>query len=118
MHVTELGMITLFKLLQLAKVEYLIVVTELGIIMLVRFLQLLKQSLSISFIESGRVMSFNSSQKAKALLAIFVTELGMTVIEQPKISVLLIVSIIALQLLRESYTGFPSDTIILLRPLQ
>ena len=38
MHVTELGMITLFKLLQLAKVEYLIVVTELGIIMLVRFL--------------------------------------------------------------------------------
>ena len=42
MHVTEIGMITLFKLLQLAKVEYLIVVTELGIIMLVRFLQLLK----------------------------------------------------------------------------
>ena len=41
MHVTELGMITLFKLLHSQKVEYLIVVTELGIIMLVRFLQLL-----------------------------------------------------------------------------
>ena len=41
-----------------------------------------------------------------------VTLLGMVVFLQPVISVLLAVSIIALQALRESYTAFPLSTVI------
>ena len=47
-----------------------------------------------------------------------VTLLGMTVVLQPIIRVLLNVSIIALQLLRESYVEFPLSTMIVFRPLQ
>ena len=49
---------------------------------------------------------------------ILVTLLGITVFLQPKINVLVAVSIIALQLLRESYIEFPLDTTIVVRPVQ
>ena len=47
-----------------------------------------------------------------------VTLSGMTVEEQPAIKVLLPVSMIALQPLRESYFAFPSATIMEVRLLQ
>ena len=47
-----------------------------------------------------------------------VTESGMTVDLQPHISVFVAVSIIALQLSRESYREFPEATLILVRPVQ
>ena len=68
------------------------VVTELGISMLVR----LEQSLN-------------------AHSPMLVTELGMVEFLHPTISVLLDVSIIALQFLRLSYTGFPASTVMLVR---
>ena len=46
------------------------------------------------------------------------TELGMMVLLQPIISVLVAVSTIALQLLRESYFVFPLSTIRLSSPVQ
>ena len=46
-------------------------------------------------------------------MEIIFTVLGMTVFLQPKISELLLVLMMALQLFRESYTVLPSDTVIL-----
>ena len=51
-------------------------------------------------------------QPQKAPGPIVVTELGIIVLWHPVIRVLLSVSIIALQLLRESYLGFPFSTTI------
>lgn len=48
----------------------------------------------------------------------FVTLLGITVFLQPAIRVLVIVSMIALQLSRESYTLFPSSTDMDVKPEQ
>lgn len=70
-------------------------VTELGISKLVRPLQ---------------------SENAKTPMD--VTELGMTVFIQPEISVLLAVSMMALQLPRESYLGLLPATVILVRAMQ
>ena len=47
-----------------------------------------------------------------------VTELGMDVFIQPTIKVLVPISIIALQLFRESYMGFLSSTTMDVKPLQ
>ena len=47
-----------------------------------------------------------------------VTVLGITVFLQPVINVFVDVSIIALQLFRESYTVFPDSTTIDVKPLQ
>ena len=57
-------------------------------------------------------------QPRKALLPIEVTELGIIVLLQPAIKEFVDVSIIALQLLRESYFVFPFATLMLVRPLQ
>lgn len=54
----------------------------------------------------------------KALFAMPVTSLGMTVDAQPLIRMFDEVSIIALQLLRESYVVFPLSTSIEVNPLQ
>ena len=51
----------------------------------------------------------------KASWYMLVTEFGIIVFLQPAISVFDAVSIIALQLLRESYLLFPDDTVILER---
>ena len=47
-----------------------------------------------------------------------VTELGITVFIHPAIKALVLVSIIALQLFRESYLEFSLSTIIEVRPVQ
>ncbi len=47
-----------------------------------------------------------------------VTELGMVVVLQPEISVFVAVSMMALQLSRESYVELPAATTMLSRPLQ
>ena len=57
-------------------------------------------------------------QPSNAKLPILVTELGIIVFLQPAIKVLEAVSIIALQLLRESYLGLPLSTTMLARPVQ
>jgi hypothetical protein len=63
-------------------------------------------------------MMVSSVHPLKALLPILFTESGITVEEQPRINSLSVISIIALQLLRESYTAFPSATFIFLMPEQ
>jgi hypothetical protein len=93
--VTVSGMAMLVKSVQPSKALSLIIVTELGIVMMV-----------------------SSVHPLKALLPILFTESGITVEEQPRINSLSVISIIALQLLRESYTAFPSATFIFLMPEQ
>ena len=46
------------------------------------------------------------------------TDEGMVVVLQPATRVLLAVSIMALQLLRESYFVFPASTLMLVKPVQ
>ena len=58
----------------------------------------------------GMVTEVRLVQSSKALLPMLVTLLGIMVFLQPTISVFDAVSIIALQLLRESYTVFPDST--------
>ena len=55
--------------------------------------------------------------RLKALLSMLVTLLGIIVVGQPNKSVLVAVSIIALQLFRLSYLGFPASTDIEVTPL-
>ena len=55
-------------------------------------------------------------EQAKAFSPMLVTLLGITVVLHPKCSVFVAVSIIALQLFRESYTGFSSSTTIEVKP--
>ena len=66
----------------------------------------------------GMLMDVRLLQPKKALSPIEITLVGIVVFWQPAISVLDSVSIIALQLLRESYLGFPASTLILVRSLQ
>ena len=66
----------------------------------------------------GMVIVVRPLQTLKAPLPILVTLLGMVVFLQPAISVLDVVSIIALQLSRESYFVFPDSTLIEVRLLQ
>ena len=58
---------------------------------------------------SGNIASVNVISR-NALAPIVVTSCGTIVVEQPTISVLLAVLMMALQLFRESYTEFPSAT--------
>ena len=67
---------------------------------------------------SGMVIDVRPPQPEKAYAPIVVTLLGMVVFRQPTIRVLDDVSIIALQPLRESYTLFPSSTLIAVRLVQ
>ena len=60
----------------------------------------------------GIVTEVKAEQPMKAYPSILVTLLGIIVVLHPKCSVFVAVSIIALQLFRESYTGFPSSTTI------
>ena len=63
-------------------------------------------------IELGMVMLVKSVQTLKASSPMEVTELGITVFLHPAMSLLLLVSMMALQLLRESYTVLPLSTTI------
>lgn len=77
-------------------------VTELGISMLVKFSQHSKAYVSMRVTELGMTMLFKPVQSQNAYPPILVTLSGMTVVAQPATSVFFSVSIIALQLLRES----------------
>ena len=66
----------------------------------------------------GMVTEVRPLQPEKTEEPMLVTVLGMAVFLQPAIRVLLAVSIMALQLLRESYFVLPFATLMLVRPLQ
>ena len=67
---------------------------------------------------SGMFIDVRPRQSSKALSPMLVTLAGMTVFLHPKTKLLSIVFIMALQLLRLSYTLFPFATTIDVRPLQ
>ena len=77
-------------------------VTELGIVTDVKPMQLQKASSPMLVTELGIVTDVKPSQPRKAYSPMLVTELGMIVFLHPVISVLVAVSIMALQLLRLS----------------
>ena len=66
----------------------------------------------------GMVTDVRLLQPKNAPLPMAVTLLGITVVSQPRIKVLEAVSIMALQLLRESYFVLPFSTTMDVRPLQ
>ena len=66
----------------------------------------------IDVTELGIVTDVNPVQYWNAYLPIVVTESGIVLFLQPAINVFVDVSIIALQLLRESYILFPDSTLI------
>ncbi len=66
----------------------------------------------------GMVMEVRLLQPSKAYLPMDVTLLGMTVFLQPAIRALDDVSMMALQLSRESYFALPVSTTIEVKPLQ
>ena len=100
------------RLLQSAKAATPILFTLFGIAIEVRLLQPLKASDSMLFTLLGIIISVNPMQSSKALLPIVVTLLGMNVFLQPIINVFVSVSIIALHSFLESYTLFPSSTLM------
>ena len=93
-------------------------VTLLGIVMEIRPEQWEKTFSPIDVTLLGIVMEVRPEQWEKALFPIDVTLLGIVVFLHPAINVLDDVSIIALQLLRESYLVFPSSTTMDFRPMQ
>ena len=106
------------KPLQPEKAYKPIVVTELGMVTEVKPVQYPKALSPIDVTELPMVTEVKPEQPQKALSPIVVTEPGIMVFLQPLIKVLVAVSIIALQLLRESYFVFPLSTTIEVKPLQ
>ena len=106
------------RLLQPLNTQLPTLVTLAGIVMEVRLLQPQKARSPILVTPSGMVMEVRPYQPSKALPPMLVTFSGMTVLEHPTMRVLLFVWIIALQLLRESYTALPSATFKEVRLLQ
>ena len=111
-------MLTLVRPVQSWNAPSPINVTELGMVMLVSPLQPQNASSPIDVTELGISMLVRPLKLSKAELPIAVTVLGIIVFSQPTIKVLDAVSIIALQLLRESYFGLPLSTTMLVRPVQ
>ena len=94
-------MLMLVSPLQPQNASELMEVTELGMSILVSP-QLENANLPIEVTELGISMLVKPLQPENAEEPMVVTELGMVVFLQPKISLLPVVSMIALQLLRES----------------
>ena len=78
----------------------------------VRFLQPEKASLLMFITPSGMVMEVSLLQPSKARRPILVTLWGIIVVEVPLTNSFHLVFMMALQLSRESYTGFPLATVI------
>ena len=95
-----------------------IAVTELPMVMLVSPVQQEKALRPMVMTELGMIMLVSPLQSEKARSPIAVTELGIIVFWQPINKVLLVVWIMALQLLRESYFGLPLSTVMLVNPVQ
>ena len=106
------------RLLQPEKALLPMLVTLFGMVMDVRLLQPEKALLPMLVTPLGMVMEVRPLQPEKALLPMLVTLFGMVVFIHPAINVFVAVSIIALQLLRESYTMFPDSTIMEVRLVQ
>ena len=113
-----MGIVILVRPLQCWNAYSPMVVAELGISTLVSPLQPANAHLPMVITEFGIMMLASSVIKANAHSPMVVTEFGITVVLQPSSSVLLDVSMMALQLLRESYIGLPLATVILVSPLQ
>ena len=94
------------------------VVTLLGIVTEVKPLQLSKASLPIEVTLLGMGTEVRPLHPEKAASPIEVTLLGMVVFFAPLINVFVAVSIMALQLPRESYFVLPASTLNEVRPLQ
>ena len=92
--------------------------TLLGMVTEVRPRHIEKALLPMLVTLLGMVTEVRPEQPSNAYSPMLVTLLGMIVLLQPAIRVLLAVSIIALQLLRESYFSFPLSTDIEVRPEQ
>ena len=93
-------------------------VTELGMVTEVRPEQLAKARSPIEVTELGMVTEVRPEQPVKALSPIEVTKLGMIVLLQPTINLFVDVSIIALQLSRESYVPLFLSTVTEVSPEQ
>ena len=111
--VTVLGMVMEVKFLHPSKQPSPKLVTELGMVMEVKLLQSLKQLPPKLVTELGMLMELKPLQYAKQLFPKLVTVLGIWVPLHPAINVLEAVSIIALLLSLESYTGLSAFTWIL-----
>ena len=85
-------------------------VTLLGMLIDVNPLQRSKANEPMLVTLLGSVIVFKPLQPSKADEPMLVTLLGMVVFLHPKTSVLVFVSIMPLQLLRESYLVFPEST--------
>ena len=111
-------MVTDVKPLQNSKAPSPIDVTLLPMFTVVRPLQPLKAPSPIDVTLSGMVTDVKPRHPEKAEALIVVTLLGIFVFEHPFIKVLVAVSIMALQLSRESYLELSLLTLIEVKPLQ
>ena len=102
MLVTEFGMVTEVRPVQPENALLPMVVTLLGMVTEVRPVQPLKAEFPMLVTEFGMVTEVRHLKPLKASSPMLVTELGITVLTHPFINLLLRVSIIALQLSRES----------------
>ena len=93
-------------------------VTDEGMVMLVKPVQFWNARSPMLVTDEGMVMLVKPVQPVNAWLPMLVTDEGMVVVLQPATRVLLAVSIMALQLLRESYFVFPASTLMLVKPVQ
>ena len=111
-------MVTLFMPEQPENAEFPMLVTEFGMVTLVRPEQPENARSPMLVTEFGMVTLVRLEQPENASLPMLVTEFGITVFLHPTINVLVFVSIIALQLSRESFFVFPYSTSIVFRPEQ
>ena len=118
MLVTLFGMVMEVRLVQPSKAWLPMLVTFLGIVIEVRPLQLLKAAAPMPVTLSGIKMEVRSVQLEKAEEPMLVTLFGIVVFGQPAIRVFEAVSIIALQLSRESYMLLSDSTTIEFKLLQ
>ena len=118
MEVTEFGIVTLVRPLQRQNASSPMEVTEFPIVTLLRPVQRENAIPPMEVTEFGIVMLVRPLQPKNALLPMEVTVLGITVFLHPTINVLEAVSIMALQLPRESNEVLSLATVKLLSPLQ
>ena len=110
MEVTELPIVSEVKPLQLQNASWSMVETAFGMVMDVSPVHPKKAHHLMVVTEFGIVMEFSPIQLRKASIPMDKTVLGMIVFLQPDMSSLVAVLIIALQLLRLSYTVLPLST--------
>ena len=114
--VTLLPMVTEVKPVHPVKALFPMDVTLLGMVTEVKPLQYPKAHSPMDVTLLGIVTEVKPLQSRKALFPMDVTLLGIIVFLHPKMSVLVAVSMIALQLFLESNFGFPDSTTIVVKP--